>query len=177
METLKRKEKPEQTLAQTLQTELDEDSYPPSPTPNTKSHDIAYIIINKDELFTAYTDLTGQFPFKSSRSNQYVLLWYHYDTNCIIAETLKNRTASSITTACTNLHRIFEQEEISPNTYIMDNETSGEFMRALKDKNAAYQLVPPPTHRRNLVKRAIQTWKNHFKTGLVSVDPNFPLSE
>ena len=38
-------------------------------------------------------------------------------------------------------------------------------------------MVPPHTHRRNLAERAIQTWKNHFKAGLASIDPNFPLTE
>ena len=59
----------------------------------------------------------------------------------------------------------------------MDNEISNELIEALKDNNTTYQLVPPYTHRRNLAERAIQTYKNHFKAGLASVDPNFPLSE
>ena len=58
----------------------------------------------------------------------------------------------------------------------MDNETSGEFMQSLKEIEAAYQVVPSHTNRRNLAERAIQTYKNHFKAGLASVDPNYPLS-
>jgi hypothetical protein len=38
-----------------------------------------------------------------------------------------------------------------------------------------YQLAPPHIHRRNNAERAIQTFKNHFISGLCSVDPNFPL--
>ena len=37
-------------------------------------------------------------------------------------------------------------------------------------------MVPPHSHRRNLAERAIQTWKNHFKAGLATTDPNFPLT-
>ena len=81
------------------------------------------MIINKDELCTAYTDLMGQLTFRSSRGNQYVLVVHHYDANCIISEPLKNRTASSITQAWTKLQQLFEQSRISPNNYIMDNET------------------------------------------------------
>ena len=77
LEILKSKQKPGQTLADIFQSKLDKDILPPSPTPNTKSHDVAYMIINKDELCTAYTDLTGQIPFKSSRCNQYVMVEYH----------------------------------------------------------------------------------------------------
>ena len=65
----------------------------------------------------------------------------------------------------------------APNTYVMDNEISHEFTTALTSNNTTYQLVPPHTHRRNLAERGIQTYKNHFKAGLASVDPNFPLSE
>ena len=68
-----------------------------------------------------------------------------YYGNFIIAEPLKNRTTSSITQAFTKPHQLFEQTGIAPNTYIMDNETSDEFMRALKEKGAAYQLVSPHT--------------------------------
>ena len=59
----------------------------------------------------------------------------------------------------------------------MDNEISGELLAAFKERQITYQLVPPHTHRRNLAERAIQTYKNHFKAGLASVNPNFPLSE
>ena len=59
LEILKSEQKPGQTLADKFQSKLDEDSFLPSPTPNTKSHDVAYMIINKDELCTAYIDLTG----------------------------------------------------------------------------------------------------------------------
>ena len=43
--------------------------------------------------------------------------------------------------------------------------------------NIKHQLVPPHAHRTNLAERAIQTFKQHFKTGLALVDPDFPLSQ
>ena len=72
---------------------------------------------------------------------------------------------------------MFTQAGVALNTYVMDNEISSNFIAALTKNNTSYQLVPPHTHRRNLGERAIQTFKNHFKSGLASVDPNFPLSE
>ena len=36
--------------------------------------------------------------------------------------------------------------------------------------------MPPHQHRRNAAERAIQTWKNHFISGLSSTDPTFPLN-
>jgi hypothetical protein len=38
-----------------------------------------------------------------------------------------------------------------------------------------YQLVPPHCHRRNASEWAIRTFKEHFVSGLASVDPDFPL--
>ena len=60
---------------------------------------------------------------------------------------------------------------------MLDNEISSEFKVALRKENTKYQLVPPHCHRVNLAERAIQTFKNHFKASLASVDPNFPLTE
>jgi hypothetical protein len=37
-----------------------------------------------------------------------------------------------------------------------------------------YQLVPPHFHRTNAAERAIRTFKEHFKAGLATVDPDFP---
>ena len=40
-----------------------------------------------------------------------------------------------------------------------------------------FQLVPPHSHRANAAERAIQTFENHFKAGIASLDPDFPISE
>ena len=34
-------------------------------------------------------DLTGRFPYKSSRGNKYILIAYNYDGNTTLAEPLK----------------------------------------------------------------------------------------
>ena len=72
---------------------------------------------------------------------------------------------------------MFTQAGTAPNTYAMDNEISSKFIAALTTNDTLYQLVPPHTHCRNLAERSIQHFKNYFKVGLASVDPNFPLSE
>ena len=57
--------------------------------------------------------------------------------------------------------------------HYLDNEAP-QRIKAYDTKNKIkYQLVPPFSHRRNAAERAIFTWKNHFITGLCSVDPNF----
>ena len=57
----KEKKKPGQLIQEVLQQELDEDSFPNSPTPNLKTNDVGYMVIDRNELGTAYTDLTGRF--------------------------------------------------------------------------------------------------------------------
>jgi hypothetical protein len=39
----------------------------------------------------------------------------------------------------------------------------------------SYQLVPPHCHRTNAAERAIRTFKKHFKAGLATVNPDFPV--
>ena len=59
----------------------------------------------------------------------------------------------------------------------MDNEASLELKKILKRDHMKYQLVPPHNHRTNLKERDICNFKNHFVTGLASVDPDFPVRE
>ena len=39
----------------------------------------------------AYMDLIGQFPYKSSRGNEYILIAYHVDANAFLGIPIKNR--------------------------------------------------------------------------------------
>jgi hypothetical protein len=57
----------------------------------------------------------------------------------------------------------------------LDNEASAALKNFLTVNDIAYQLVPPPCHRRNASERAVRTFKEHFVAGLSSVDPAFPL--
>ena len=77
----------------------DDNHFPQSPCPNTKTNAVAYVIINHDDDNVGYMDLAGCFPQRSSRGNEYVLVGYHFDGNAILASAVKNRTANSLTTA------------------------------------------------------------------------------
>ena len=44
---------------------------------------------------------------------------------------------------------------------------------AMKKHNTTIQLVPPHSHCANIVERAIQTFKAHFKAGQSSFHPDF----
>ena len=143
----------------------------------TKKIKIAYIIIDKKEWCTAYTDITGEFPQKSSWGNQYLFIGYHYDVNCILAEPMRDRTSTSITNAWSKLNDIFAKAGAASCTYVLDKKNYNEFIQDIRQHQTSYLLVPPHTHRRNIAKRAIQTYRNHFKGVISIIDPNFPLSE
>ena len=70
--------------------------------------------------------------------------------------------------------RLTASGTVKPTTHILDNEASAAFKEEIK-KNCTIQLVPPNNHRRNLAERAIQTFKNHFKSILAGVDDTFPM--
>ena len=122
-----------------------------------------------------YTDQTGKFPHRSSNGNLYIMVIYVYEANGILAAPLKNRTGSHLLETYQQFYKELELAGFKPKLHIIDNEASTNFKQFLKAENVHYQLVPPHTHRRNAAERAIQTFKNHFVSGLCSVDTNFPL--
>ena len=83
----------------------DKDYFPTSLTPNKKTNKVAYVVIDQKEISTAYKDLTGRFPVRSSRGNGYIMVGYHYDANCILGYPVRDRTAGSLTKAWEYLHQ------------------------------------------------------------------------
>ena len=146
---------------------------------NARTHEVhaALICIDNKEFARSYSDQTGKFPVQSTRGNNYIFILYDYDSNAILSTPLSSRQASKITTAWTTCHNLLKSNGYEPVLHILDNECSNSLKDAFKKHSIAFQRVPPHTHRRNAAERAIQTWKNHFISGLASCDPNFPLAE
>jgi hypothetical protein len=61
-----------------------------------------------------------------------------------------------------------------PKLQTMDNEASADLKNYFTEKEMSYKLVHPRCHRTNAAKRAIRTFKEHFKAGLATVNPDFP---
>ena len=135
-----------------------------------------YVIL-KHETSTAYLDLTGQFPFPSSWGNQYLLVAYHYDTNAILVEALKNWNATTIVTSWNSLNNKFDLAGAKPQHWILDNEYSNELKISFNKEDVTWQLVPPDIHWANSTERAIQTFKKHVKAGLSLLHPKFSVRE
>ena len=156
----------------------DEDEYfPKSNTPNLRTNEVVYSIIDNNKTGLGYFDLMGRLPYRSARGNKYIMVGYHYDSNAILAIPIKNRTASVITAAWEELHSKFTTAGVSQHTYILDNEISVTLKDAFTPYKVAFQLATAHQNRVNAAERAIQTFKMHFKTGLSLVDPAFPLSQ
>ena len=96
------------------------------------------MVVDRNKLCTAYTDLTGGLTCKSISGNEYVLVTYHFNSNCITAQAIKNRKAATITNTWKYIHARYTQAGVDQNTYIMDIEISTEFIDDLIETNTAY---------------------------------------
>ena len=121
--------KPYSTNTSSNMPDLD-DYFPPLDAPNVKTKSVCYALINLEEISTACIDLTGRFPKKSSRGNEHILVGYHHNGNCILGEPIKDRRGPTITEAWKQLHDAFKLAGASPETYVMDNETSKDLLSA-----------------------------------------------
>ena len=128
-----------------------------------------------ENLHKIYTDQTGKFPTISSNGMQYCFVLYSFDANAILVEPIKQRSASELLRAHQKLVQYLTERGYKPNMHYLDNEAPQCIKSYDTTNNITYQLVPPFSHRRNAAERAIRTWKNHFITGLCSVDPKFPM--
>jgi hypothetical protein len=117
-----------------------------------------------------YTDQSGIFPVVSSKGNKYIMILYDYDSNAILAQPIKDRTAPELL----KTFQIMEQELVARGlkTKLMklDNEASKLLKTYLHQQDITFQLVPPYSHRRNSAERAIRSFKDHFIAGLCSTD-------
>ena len=162
---------------QLLQSDSHRDFFPPSDTPNLRTNCVIYQVFSSSPTGLGYTDLTGRFPYCSSRGNEYIFIGYHYDANAILALPIPDRKATTLVPAWKELHARFAQAGMAPDTYIQDNEISRDMRECFQQENVQFHLVPPHNHRANAAERAIQTFKNHFIAGLSGLDPKFPIKQ
>ena len=122
-----------------------------------------------------YSDQTGYFHYSSSRGYKYLMIFYDYDTNTIFVRPLKTRHSSESTSNIIKIVNNLTRRGFKPKYWILDNEWSKDMKTTFNKLEFSFQLVPEGIHRCNTDERQIQSFKAHFITGLVSVDPNFPM--
>ena len=144
-----------QSLEQLLRASIEDDAFPSSDEPNQKTNEVIYALFESSPSGLTYIDLTGRFPYRSARGNEYILVGYHYDANAILATALKNRQAAIITDAWQKINRHLQSAGCKPSTVFVDNEASQHLKNAFAADNIKHRLVPPHAHRTNLAERAI----------------------
>jgi hypothetical protein len=97
------------------------------------------------------------------------------DCNAILVEPMKNRTAGKMVRAYQVLIDRLNSAGVFPKLHILDNECSDDMKKTIKSNKMDFQLVPPHDHRRNLAKKAIKTFKDHFVAILCGAYKSFPL--
>ena len=123
-------------------------------------HNDVYVRIDEAKE-TIYTDQTGAFPVRSRNGSRYIMIMCEMDSNSILSEAMKDRTAGEIIKAYQKLIKRLRRAGIKPKKHILDNECSNEYKEAIEDNGMNYELVPKGQHRRNIAEKAIQTWKAH----------------
>ena len=141
---------------------------------NQKTHHV-YIAL-EDIEGKIFSDQTGKFPRTSSRGMKYVMIFYIYDANAIIAYPLRNRTAKEMLETYQDLYQKLTKLGFKPKLHKLDNEISKEVEDFVLEQHTLLQYTPLDMHRQNAAEKAIQTWKMHFKSGLASLPGEFPIS-
>eukprot|EP00804_Cyclotella_cryptica_P019081 CCRYP_014487-RA/>CCRYP_014487-RA protein AED:0.29 eAED:0.21 QI:0/0/0/1/0.5/0.33/3/0/1151 len=140
-------------------------SLPPHSTPTTHvipmeslgdnlCNVFCYAALAEKHTGTMYTDATGALPAVSLDGNQYYLIAYAYDPNYVFAKPIPNLRDETILHAFDNVFQELKTKGLKP---------------------TFNQFVEPNNHRVNAADRVIQTYKNHFISGLCTTDKDWPL--
>eukprot|EP00804_Cyclotella_cryptica_P000090 CCRYP_013749-RA/>CCRYP_013749-RA protein AED:0.16 eAED:0.11 QI:0/0/0/1/0/0/3/0/1031 len=124
---------------------------------------------------TIYTDQTRAFPMTSCHSNKYQFVAYEYRSNAIIVRALKDQTDKSLIAAFQDVYEYLTDHGFQSKLNVMDNQCSKVVKMYIRLTKAAIQLVNPDDHRVNAAERAIQTWKEHWLSGMGTLDPTCPI--
>jgi hypothetical protein len=117
-----------------------------------------------------YTYQTGRFPVVSSKGNKYIMILYDYDSNAILAQPIKDRTAPELLKAFQVMEQELVARGLKPKLMRLDNDASKLLKMYLHQQDITFHVVPPYSHRRNSVERAIRSFKDHLISGLCSTD-------
>jgi hypothetical protein len=71
-----------------------------------------------------YTDQTGRFPVVSSKGNKYIMILYDYDSNAILAQPIKDRTAPELLKAFQVMEQELVARGLKPKLMELDNVAS-----------------------------------------------------
>ena len=96
-------------------------------------------------------------------------------TNVIFAIPTKDLKDDTVIEAFEQVFNELESKGHKPKFNVTDNQATKPIKKFLQTKECKWQFVEPSNHRVNAAERAIQTYKNHFISGLASTDSHWPL--
>ena len=149
------------------------------PTPRTRAHEVptdvfCFAALADKQQGTFYSDCTGALPTRALEGQQLFFVAYAYDPNYIFAIPIASTSNDHIITAYREVFQTLIDKGFKPTFSITDNQASAPIRAYLQEQNCRLQFVEPNNHRVNAAERAIQTFKNHFISGLCITDKNFP---
>jgi hypothetical protein len=136
-----------------------------------KTHLVCAVVLDHGQVCT---DLTGAFPTQSSKGNNGLMICYSYDANYIRPIAMKSKSGAEWVRAFGVLFDEMTAKGFKPKLQTMDNEASAALKNYFTEKEMSFQLVPPHCHRTNAAEISIRTFKEHFKAGLATFNPDFP---
>jgi hypothetical protein len=77
------------------------------------------------------------------------MILYDYDSNVILAQPIKDRTAPELLRAFQVMEQELVARGLKPKLMKLDTEASTLLKTYLHQQNITFQLVPPYSHRRN----------------------------
>eukprot|EP00804_Cyclotella_cryptica_P023668 CCRYP_017685-RA/>CCRYP_017685-RA protein AED:0.45 eAED:0.45 QI:0/-1/0/1/-1/1/1/0/136 len=122
-----------------------------------------------------YTDATGTLPVVSLDGNQYYLIAYAYDPNYVFAIPIPNLRDETVLHAFDEVFQELKTRGLKPTFNVTDNQAAQSIKTYLTKEQIKWPFVEPNNHRVNAAERAIQTYKNHFISGLCTTDKDWPL--
>ena len=93
---------------------------------------------------------------------------YDYVTNFIFPIPIKDITDASIIAAFQKIFNKLKDQGYKPTFNINNNQATKPIKKFLKTEECKWQFVELHNHRVDAAERAIQTFKNHFISGLSS---------
>ena len=98
------------------------------------------------------------------------MVLFETGSNAILVKSLRDRTNGEMAVTYQSLIDRLAESKIRPNLHILDTDTLQEFKNAIKTNQKNFQLAPLNDHRRNIVKKAIQVFKDHLSQFFCGTD-------
>jgi hypothetical protein len=126
--------------------EVTDDWHPTSDPSNRRTNHCYVALIKPERSGQIHSDLTGRFAIASSTGNNYLLTVYEYDSNGILAQTMRTCTGPCILEAYKTIHGRLVAAGLRPELQRLDNEASQSLKQFMASEDIDYQLVPPDVH-------------------------------